>query len=323
MSTAEQKTNNQKNIAYYSILFTELNISSTRQRGNAYYKPILILSVMDLISQGIINENQITVSDDLINTFNKYWQILGSSSYKGGLHYPFLHLQSEGFWHLTFKAGFNGMQPKTINKLKEAVEYATLDDELFNYLQEPITRIELLDALVSAWFSSNAKQVAEILEINQEFQNITQEEIIKERDNEENIPKIILKKSLVRNAFFRKSVVYAYDYRCAFCRLKITRTLNQNIVDGAHIKPFAQFYDSRINNGLSLCKNHHWAFDQGWFTIDDDYKIIIANDLEEESPNTKPMKDFHSEIILLPSSEQYYPRLEALQWHRQNIFKAE
>ena len=92
-------------------------------------------------------------------------------------------------------------------------------------------------------------------------------------------------------------------------------------MDGAHIKPFSQFYDSRINNGISLCKNHHWGFDRGWFAVNEQYKIIVSKDLEEESVYAKPMKEFHGEELLLPNSEQYFPAVEALQWHRQNVFQ--
>ncbi|MBD2156149.1 HNH endonuclease [Leptolyngbya sp. FACHB-16] len=48
-----------------------------------------------------------------------------------------------------------------------------------------------------------------------------------------------------------------------FCRLKIISSDSQNIVDGGHIKPFSQFRDDRFQNGLALCKNHHWACDRG------------------------------------------------------------
>jgi putative restriction endonuclease len=105
-----------------------------------------------------------------------------------------------------------------------------------------------------------------------------------------------------------------------FCKLKVVDSLKQNIVDGAHIKPFAKFYDSQINNGISLCKNHHWAFDRGWFSIDDDYKIRISDRFQEDSPNSKPMNEFEGELICLPSEEKYFPAIEALAWHRQNIF---
>lgn len=318
---SEKRESENKNLAYYRQRFSELNPSKNKKQesGNAPYKPILLLSVIDLITQGLIKENQIPVSDDLIDTFNKYWGILApNSSYKGGLHYPFLYLQSEGFWHVHFKTEFKGLQPKTTNKLKEAVEYASLDSELFELLQDKIPREELIDTLISVWFSANQKKIEDVLQANQDFQDFTQQEL----DSQESEPKIILRKSVVRNAFFRKAVVQIYDYRCAFCQLKVIRTLTQNIVDGAHIKPFAKFYNSKVNNGISLCKNHHWAFDYGWFGIDNDYKILVASDLEETSPYAKPMKDFQGETILLPSSEQYLPSREALHWHRENIFKS-
>jgi putative restriction endonuclease len=312
-----------KNLAYYCRRFSELNVSSSRQRGNAHYKPILLLSLTDLIAQGVISENKIYVSDELIDTFNRYWNILGSDDYKGGLHYPFFHLQSEGFWYITLKTGFNGLQPKTTNKLREAVEYASLDNELFDLLQEPISRAEIIDTLVAVWFSSNRRILEDILQVNQSFQRVTQEEIetLSELDNLNRQPKFVLRKSAVRNAFFRKAVVHTYDYRCAFCQLKVMRSLTQSIVDGAHIKPFSQFYDNRIDNGISFCKNHHWAFDLGWFAIDDDYKIIVASEIEEESPNSKAMKEFHGEKLHLPNSELYFPRIESLQWHRVNVFR--
>ncbi len=40
----------------------------------------------------------------------------------------------------------------------------------------------------------------------------------------------------------------------------------------------------------------------------------------EDLPNARPMRDFMGDRILLPSHTQYYPRLEALQWHRENVF---
>ena len=312
----ERPSESQKNIAYYCQLFANLNVSSTRQRGNAHYKPILLLSVIDLITQGIILDNRILVSDELIDTFNKYWNVLASDAYKGGLHYPFFHLQTEGFWHLVFKPTFNGLQPKTTNKLKEAVEYAFLDSQLFDLLEDPVARQELIDTLVAVWFSANKKELEDILQVNRDFQDSP----LFDLGNTDKEPKTVLRKSVIRNAFFRKAIVHIYDYRCAFCRLKVTRAINQNIVDGAHIKPFSEFYESKIDNGLALCKNHHWAFDRGWFSVDEAYRIIVASDLKEESPNAKPMKDFHQEMILLPNAEIYYPSLEALQWHRTNKF---
>ncbi len=307
-----------KDLDYYCQCFAKLNVSNNKKHGEANYKPILILSVLELITQGSIIENHILVCDSLIEIFKKYWNILSAnSSYKGGLHYPFIHLQNDGFWHLKFKDTFNGLQPKTTNKLKEAVEYAYLDTELFDFLQDPFTRQTLVDSLVATWFADSQSELAEILNISQNFEQLEQPEL----NNLDPEIKFAWRKSVVRNSFFRKSVVYVYDYRCAFCKTRLTRDPNQNIVDGAHIKPFSEFFDSKIDNGLSLCKNHHWAFDLGWFGIDDNYRIIVAQDLDDDSPHTRSMKDFDREQISLPSNEKYFPRLESLKWHRDNRFK--
>jgi putative restriction endonuclease len=51
-----------------------------------------------------------------------------------------------------------------------------------------------------------------------------------------------------------------------------------NMLDGAHIQPFAEFRGDRFVNGLALCKNHHWAFDHGWFGVDDDYRVLIPQE---------------------------------------------
>ncbi|MGB7441634.1 MAG: HNH endonuclease, partial [Coleofasciculaceae cyanobacterium] len=72
---------------------------------------------------------------------------------------------------------------------------------------------------------------------------------------------------------------------------------------------------------IAFCKNHHWAFDKGWFSITSNYKIIVADDLQEESPYARKMKEFHGENILLPDSEKYtpdlyYPDTKALKKHR-------
>lgn len=309
------------NIHFYCEKFSKLKVSNSRKRGNAQYKPILLLTVIDLIMREEITDNKIFVSDQLIQAFNKYWNVIGSQSYKGGLHYPFFHLQNEGFWHVEIKAGFNNLQPKTTNQLKLAVEYAYLDSELFNYLQNESSRKELIDALVAAFFSDNEDEIEEFLQINQTFQDYPEVQKLDDTENLPNNPKWSFKKTLIRNAFFRKAVVSVYDCQCAFCGLKVTKTGNQNIVDGAHIKPFSTFYDSRIHNGIALCKNHHWAFDRGWFAVDDKYKIIVSKELEEVSPHARTITEFHGEILILPKVEKYFPDIEALQWHHDHIFQ--
>jgi putative restriction endonuclease len=325
MTRGEEYEN--KNLAYYRQRFENLNVGNKKNsQDRSPNQPILLLSVIDLITQGLLKDNHITISEELINTFKKNWSALTSDSWKPeNFALPFFHLNKNKtkFWHVTFSEQYAGRRAQTINTLIIDVDSVKLDDELFDLLQDTGAAKELIDVLISTWFSSNQKPIEDILTINQSLQDSPLNELDSiESGNTDRQPKVYLRKSLVREALFRKKIVHLYDYRCAFCRLKVKRSLSQTIVDGAHIKPFSQFYDDNgIDNGLSLCKNHHWAFDRGWFAIDDRYQIIVASDLEEESPrDSRSMKDFHGEMILLPSLNKHYPRIDAIQWHRKNVF---
>ena len=49
---------------------------------------------------------------------------------------------------------------------------------------------------------------------------------------------------------------------------------------------FSQFASSRNNaveNGLALSKNAHWLFDQGLWSVSDDYQVVVATGAFAES----------------------------------------
>jgi putative restriction endonuclease len=62
---------------------------------------------------------------------------------------------------------------------------------------------------------------------------------------------------------FRSVVQTAYDYRCAFCGLRAPTVTSgaRAGVDAAHILPWGEYDLDVVTNGLLLCKQHHWAFD--------------------------------------------------------------
>ncbi|MDJ0517330.1 MAG: hypothetical protein QNJ74_14135 [Trichodesmium sp. MO_231.B1] len=181
--------------------------------------------MIDLITQGLINKNQIDVSEELISTFNKHWDILSSGIYKGKnrLHLPFYFLKSEGFWHIESKSN-SLKQPSSVKKLKEVVEYASLDRELFELLQDQNSRKELTDVLIATWFSANQKDIKELIAINERFQKYDDEKesSINLLNQQQRKPKSYIRKYVVINGIFRKAVVHSYNYKCAFCRMKVT-----------------------------------------------------------------------------------------------------
>lgn len=317
----------QKDLNYYIQCFSDLNVNTVG--GKAPYQPLLLLSILELIEQRLIQENKIYVSLELISTFAKFRSQLSTPNYQADLAQPFFFLSrtKSKFWHLVPKPGSevfieSGVKLNRLNLLRNNVEYAKLDDELFELARAPVNRSALITAIISKWFPNKLEQIESLFQIHP-FQDIryslresgaiysTSE--ISDREAKEF-------EDIVRDATFRKNIVSLYGQRCAFCKLRIVSRDSGYIVDGAHIKPFSMFKDDNYTNGLALCKNHHWAFDHGWFSIDNNYRIIIPPDrfIEEPPETSKEMHQFHGELIHRPSQSDFYPRPEALEWHREH-----
>ncbi len=317
-----------KDLAYYVKKFSPKSVvgkGGLNVSPGAPNKPILLLSVIEMVLTRQITKNQIFFNAELIATFLRFWSQLEPAR-KPDIALPFYHLISDGFWHYQMKVGFEELikakvRIRTPSTIRETVDYAYLDVELWQLLQNERDRSILTYTLIDEWFKDKTQDIESLLQVNA-FTEL--EKNLRSQGGKVYKPEELKDEQtvIVRDSAFRKIVISTYNHTCAFCGLKILDTKTQNIVDGAHIKPFSKFYDDRINNGLSLCKNHHWAFDRGWFTIDDDYCIIVSDRIREVSPNAKPMREFVGDRITLPTQKQYYPRLDALRWHRENMFDA-
>jgi hypothetical protein len=139
----------------------------------------------------------------------------------------------------------------------------------------------------------------------------------------------IEKEITLRARGFRQAVIEAYDFRCAVCGMKVQSpdALSWE-VEAAHIVPHSSMGKDDIWNGLSLCHFHHWAFDVGWFSIKDDYKLIISSktDLLSSEIGNKGNSDLFNFIfennskIILPDNNEIFPHINSIRWHRENIF---
>jgi hypothetical protein len=63
---------------------------------------------------------------------------------------------------------------------------------------------------------------------------------------------------------FRDEVGAAYGNRCAFCGAKFGGIVGiSSGIDAAHILAWSKHDLDIVQNGIALCKLHHWAFDAG------------------------------------------------------------
>ncbi len=71
-----------------------------------------------------------------------------------------------------------------------------------------------------------------------------------------------------------------------------------------------------VNNGISLCKLHHAAFDKYFIGIRPDYAIEVRKDVldEEDGPMLiHGLKDLNGKTIILPSPQSLSPDPELLE----------
>ncbi|KJS18377.1 MAG: hypothetical protein VR69_00665 [Peptococcaceae bacterium BRH_c4b] len=105
---------------------------------------------------------------------------------------------------------------------------------------------------------------------------------------------------------FRERVLEAYSRQCTFCRLR-----HIELLDAAHIiSDSDELGEPVVNNGLSLCKIHHAAFDSNIIGITPDYKIIVREDIlgEKDGPMLKHgIQQLHDQSIILPRSKMLWP----------------
>lgn len=110
---------------------------------------------------------------------------------------------------------------------------------------------------------------------------------------------------------FRELVIHAYGERCAMCNLH-----HRQLLDAAHIIPDSDEDGVPvINNGLSLCKIHHAAFDHDILGIDPDYTVHVREDIlsEHDGPMLQHgLKELNSKRIILPRKRDDWPDREFL-----------
>lgn len=120
--------------------------------------------------------------------------------------------------------------------------------------------------------------------------------------------------SLFNAVSFRDFIMVGYDNLCAITGTVIRYESYMNL-EAAHIKPKSHGGLFLPNNGMALCRDLHWAFDKGFFTLDDDLKVVVHPKIESEYLNS-----FNGKQIRIPSNQFFVPDLDNVRYHRENVY---
>jgi putative restriction endonuclease len=288
--------------------FRALNVYRAKG-GPAPHKPLLLLVILELAEQGLLPCDLLKLSPEITFQFCTYWRIVAHRrTQRPDVRLPFHHLQSDGFW----TALGEDHKPSPDDRL---TRYAQLDPGFIALASDTAFRDQARRILITSYFQPEERLALYALvgmpvpsdeEVERDLSAAGTEDA-QERG---------------RDARFRLNVVAAYSYTCALTGYRLMTLSSGTIVDGAHIHQFARSRNNETQNGLALCKNAHWLFDNGLWTIADDYTIVVASDhFAEDSPDQKGLGEYQGEKIRLPGDTRLWPSAAHLAWHRKHKFQ--
>jgi len=314
-------------VAKFRRLHTDKNRNcwSALTTYQAPHKPFVLLSIMDLMAEGVITENFVEPSLELLETFNRYWARIMPIGAKTTMAYPFPRLKTDGFWHLIPNTGFenllNNIEFSSMSRLREVCSGAKMDDELFFFLLDPESRGKLRAVLVTTYFSPEIQPVLlEQGEVNVAAYEYSRELIRQAAEGAENWH-LAESADAVRDQGFRKAVVTLYDHRCALCGIRMLTPEGHTVVEAAHIKPWRESHDDRPSNGMALCRLCHWSFDEGLMSVGKKYLVMVSRRVHFEKNMPGHILTLSDRPMFSPDDPVFQPSQDNFDWHRRHLFR--
>jgi putative restriction endonuclease len=282
------------------------DFAQKRKRGIAPHKPLLLLAIIDMAQEGCLADRQVALSVGLAFRFGEYWRAVAERrGTKPDVRLPFFHLRTAGFWQPLDSEG----RPAAARQLAST---ALLAEDFFACLLDANFRDQARRKLISRWFEQPAERVALYtmvgLPIPSADSQIADSKLGEMQDAKER----------GREGRFRNTVIPAYDFTCALTGYRVN-TFRESIVDAAHIHQFGRGGANDPRNGIALCKNAHWLFDRGLWSLTDDYRVIVTQeDFLEAGPEAFLLRRMIGKVIGLPNQAHLRPDPKYLAWHRQH-----
>lgn len=311
----------------YINAFARLKRGVTKY-GLAPHKPVLLLTLVELIDKGLVADNRFSVNVDLVGLSQENWRLLVTTAHQPDFTQPFYYLQSDRangqpFWTLHSYPGFQvNAHIKSVQTLSQVVAYGAFSTDLFQLLSIAGNRALVRDVVLSTYFPDQQQAYYRHKQLNDGFYHEMQGFVL-------NDPKVQYKHVsiqteedvFVRSGLFKRYIPQLYQDTCAMTGMRMRSTFKYNFIDACHIVPFAITHDDKVSNGIALCPNLHRAFDRGLVSVDDEYRIVVSSHIDEDVNHSYSLSQLSGKPILLPEQVQYRPSQDNLEWHRMEVFK--
>lgn len=279
------------------------NLRVDRKETIAPHKPLLLLVLAELAEQGKLKSKFLPLTGELVFRFLAYWTVVAERRpQRPDIHLPFYHMRSDGCW-----TPLNADHQPTLERRRTVA--ANLDETFLACLNDSGFRREMRRLLIAKYFTDYAERTALYQLVGMP---VPPDAIVRE---DARLYEAARERG--REARFRLTVVPAYNYTCALTGYRLVTVDSGSIVEAAHIHQFADSRNNHPRNGIALCKNAHWMFDEGLWSLDDDYRVIIdPTRFDESGVNELLLSPKTNEQVILPADRNYWPDKAHLAWHR-------
>jgi putative restriction endonuclease len=291
-----------------------------RDKSGSYerpHKPVLLLSVIDLLDRGVIKHNAIQLSEELVSTFKRYFAVVSKHDDKPTIQNPFFHLSGDKFWLLEplpgetqiYREGAASGAP-SVAELRRRVAHAQFTDGLWNLLNDSVARHQLREALIARYFPEEREKLAALVAASPA---VCRADILRD-----DLPP-------GRDGAFRRTILEIYDYRCAACGIRVVLDSLVTLVEAAHLIPFRVSQNDKPTNGVALCPNHHWAMDRHLIAPCPDARRrsgiwrVNENRLDERIEGQRDLVALAGKTVIPPNEQKFYPAVESLRWREEHL----
>lgn len=116
---------------------------------------------------------------------------------------------------------------------------------------------------------------------------------------------------------FRVMVMDEYARRCA-----ITGEKTLQVLEAAHIKPYAENGPHQVSNGILMRSDLHTLFDNGYMTLTKEFHVEVSRRIREEFSNGREYYALHGQrLVSLPQHVANRPDPAFLGWHQSHCYR--
>ena len=270
----------------------------------APHKPLLALYAIGKLLRG--EDRLISYTGDIEENLGNLLKEFGPRSDRYNTHYPFWRLQNDGLWEVSDagKIGQTDSGDPHITDLRDHNVSGGFQEAIFEQLQnDSELTFDIIHSLLYAHFPpSFHKDILQAVDIKLPLQAFD---------------------TRTRSSNFRINVLRAYEYKCAICGFDVKLGTSPIALEASHIKWESHGGPSETMNGLALCVMHHKLFDRGAFTLSRQWQILVSDDVHGSVGRQEWLMAFHGQTISFPQRRSYYPEMEFISWHVNEVFQGD